>query len=158
MIILHRLLRSAQGRFFHVFACVLALAFTVALAAPVAQAAETTTIGGFPAAELGGPVLPANAMLLKRAGPQREVDVLRVGVAEAGYPPLEIMTTGGQVAGITADYASLVGKYLKKRVEVVTAANFSEVLELLKRSEIDMVGSIARTPLANPMPLSVPRT
>ena len=145
MIILHRLLLSVQGRFFHVFACVLALAFTVALAAPVAQATETATISGFPAAELGGPVLPANAMLLKRAGPQREVDVLRVGVAEAGYPPLEIMTTGGQVAGITADYASLVGKYLKKRVEVVTAANFSEVLELLKSGEIDMVGSIART-------------
>ena len=89
--------------------------------------------------------MPANAGLLKVAGARRDADVLRVGVSEAGYPPLEIITTSGEVAGITADYAALIGKYLKKRVEVVIAPNFAEVLELLKNGEIDMVGSVART-------------
>ena len=149
MFTFHQLLRVANSRLLHVHACALATAMAtalvMALASPVAHAAETAAAGANPAIERGGPVLPANAVLLKVASSRRDADVLRVGVSEAGYPPLEIITTGGQVAGITADYASLIGKHLKKRVEVVMAPNFVEVLELLKKGEIDMVGSIART-------------
>ncbi len=95
-------------------------------------------------------MLPANAMVLKlgnsRAGTSVLPDVLRMGVAESGYPLLEIITASGDVAGITADYAALIGQRLKKRVEVVTARNFSEVIEMLKRGEVDMIGSMSRTP------------
>ena len=128
-----------------VVASMLAIALALALVASVARAAGAEPGRVFPATEMGGPMLPANAVLLKRAGPRGDSGVLRLGVAQSGYPPLEIMTTGGQVAGITMDYAALIGKYLNKRVEVVTAANFAEVLELLKAGEIDMVGSVART-------------
>ena len=107
-------------------------------------------VGGFntlaAVGERDGPALPANTVLLKRAGPQSQSDVLRLGVAESGYPPLEIVTTSGDIAGITADYAALIGQRLKKRVEVVTARNFAEVIEMLKRGEVDMVGSMSRTP------------
>ena len=127
-------------------ACGLALSFMLAQGPLPARAADSDGARGSPATELGGPVLPVGAMLLKRAGPVGNSDVLRVGVADSGYPPLEIITTGGQVAGITADYAALVGRHLKKRVEVVNANNFSDVLKLLKTGEIDMVGSVSRTP------------
>ena len=96
--------------------------------------------------ERDGPVLPATTVLLKRAGPRSQSDVLRLGVAESGYPPLEIVTNSGDIAGITADYAALIGQRLKKRVEVVTARNFAEVIEMLKRGEVDMIGSMSRTP------------
>ena len=116
------------------------------MATAPAHAQEIDATRVVPATEVGGPVLPANAVLLKRAGPRGDPHVLRIGVADSGYPPLEIMTAGGQMAGLTADYATLVARRLKKRVEVVTAVNFAEVLELLKRGEIDLVGSVARTP------------
>lgn len=100
--------------------------------------------------ERGGPTLPANAMVLKHADLRASVsnlpDVLRLGVAESGYPPLEIVSANGDTAGITADYAALIGQRLKKRVEVVTAKNFAEVIEMLKRGEVDMIGSMSRTP------------
>ena len=70
-------------------------------------------VGGFNAltavGERDGPALPANTVLLKRAGPQSQSDVLRLGVAESGYPPLEIVTASGDITGITADYAALIG-------------------------------------------------
>ena len=128
-----------------VLAVTVAIGMASALAPAAARAADVDTARAFPATEMGGPALPPNIMLLKRAGPPGDGHVLRLGVAESGYPPLEIMTTGGQVAGITADYAALVGKRLKRRVEVVTAPDFAVVLDLLKRGEIDLVGSVSRT-------------
>ncbi len=119
--------------------CVVALAVT----APHAQEKEPSA--AHPPTEVGGPVLPAGTVLLRKAGKLGEVGVLRLGVAASGYPPLEVMTTDGLVAGITADYAALVGKRLRKRVEVVIAPDFNEVLDLLKRGEIDLVGSVAPT-------------
>ncbi len=124
----------------------IAMGWLLGPAATLANAAGTDAATASPTTELGGPVLPANSVFLKRAGPRPDSDVLRLGVSESGYPPLEIMTTGGQVAGITADYAALVAKRMKMRVEVVTAPNFSDVLTMLKNGEIDLVGSVSRTP------------
>lgn len=89
---------------------VVASALALALAAAPAHAQEDDATRVFPATEMGGPALPANAVLLKRAGPRGDPHVLRIGVADSGYPPLEIMTTGGQMAGLTADYATLVAR------------------------------------------------
>ena len=88
----------------------LALVWTLAMATAPTHAQEIDATRVVPATEVGGPVLPANAVLLKRAGPRGDPHVLRIGVADSGYPPLEIMTTGGQMAGLTADYATLVAR------------------------------------------------
>ena len=93
-----------------VFMLAAAVLSALALAAAPAHAQEDDATRVFPATEMGGPALPANAVLLKRAGPRGDPHVLRIGVADSGYPPLEIMTTGGQMAGLTADYATLVAR------------------------------------------------
>ena len=148
---LGRGLRHASGRpWARALRQALACALLLAAGPWLVQAAEGDEPVNSGMSERGGPLLPANAVVLKRAdsnmGRSGLQDVLRLGVAESGYPPLEIVTANGDIAGITADYAALIGQRLKKRVEVVTAPHFSEVLALLKRGEVDMVGSMSRTP------------
>lgn len=66
---------------------------------------------------------------------------LILGTSAPDYPPFDI-TSGGQVyQGLTAEYASLIGKALSLPVQVVRYPHRQAAVQALKRGDIDLLGS-----------------
>ena len=66
---------------------------------------------------------------------------LVLGTSAPDYPPFDI-TGGGQVyQGLTAEYASLIGKALNLPVQVMRYPHRQAAVQALKRGEIDLLGS-----------------
>ncbi|WP_085674882.1 MULTISPECIES: ATP-binding protein [unclassified Pseudomonas] len=66
---------------------------------------------------------------------------LVLGTSAPDYPPFDI-TSGGQVyQGLTAEYASLIGKALNLPVQVVRYPHRQAAVQALKRGDIDLLGS-----------------
>lgn len=86
--------------------------------------------------------LPSNPKLSE---PQREWlrtrKALVLGTSAPDYPPFDI-TSGSQVyQGLTAEYASLIGKALNLPVQVLRYPSRQAAVQALKRGEIDLLGS-----------------
>jgi len=71
--------------------------------------------------------------------------ILRVGM-DSEYAPYEWMNKNGNFVGMAVDYLRILEKKLGVHFEIVKGKSWSEVLELTKKGEIDIVTSIVQTP------------
>jgi two-component system sensor histidine kinase EvgS len=70
----------------------------------------------------------------------RSKDVLVLGDSNPDYAPLGMVNNGRDYEGMTADYAQLLSELLRVRVEVRRYASRGEVIDGLKRGEVDFLG------------------
>ena len=82
----------------------------------------------------------ADRIWLRSHGP------VRVGTNDTSWPPYDIISEDGEHRGITADYLDLLSARGGFPIERVRFKTFPEAFEALQRGQIDMVGSMARTP------------
>lgn len=80
----------------------------------------------------------------------RDKGVLRLGASAPDYPPFGITSNGNDYEGLTADYAGLLGQLLKMPIEVRRYASRAEVVQALKRGEIDLLGTSNEFEAADP--------
>jgi len=62
------------------------------------------------------------------------------------FPPFEFLDSSRIARGITPDLLTLMGKKLGIEFRTVANATWSDVLEAVKRGEVDLLGTITRTP------------
>lgn len=70
----------------------------------------------------------------------RSKDVVILGDSNPDYAPLGMVNNGRDYEGMTADYAQLLSELLRVRVEVRRYASRGEVIDGLKRGEVDFLG------------------
>lgn len=70
---------------------------------------------------------------------------IRVGM-DSAYAPYEWLDEKGQFVGMAVDYLRLVEQKLGIRFEIVKGKSWTEVLEMAKKGEIDVLTSIVQTP------------
>ncbi|MFV3290079.1 transporter substrate-binding domain-containing protein [Pseudomonas sp. NY11955] len=66
---------------------------------------------------------------------------LVLGTSAPDYPPFDITSGGRDYQGLTADYASLIGKALQLPVRVLRFASRQAAVEALRNGDIDLLGS-----------------
>jgi diguanylate cyclase (GGDEF)-like protein/PAS domain S-box-containing protein len=71
--------------------------------------------------------------------------VLRVGV-DSDFAPYEWIDEQGRYVGMAADYMKLLEKILGVRFEIVHGKPWSEILNMAKRSELEMLACANKTP------------
>ncbi|MGY2400687.1 transporter substrate-binding domain-containing protein [Pseudomonas sp. SDO5271_S396] len=71
----------------------------------------------------------------------RERRTLVMGVSAPDYAPFDLTNNNAELEGITADYAALVGQALGVAIEVRCYDTRDEVIEALKRGDVDFLGS-----------------
>lgn len=87
----------------------------------------------------------------------RSKGTLLLGTSAPDYAPFVITNNGNDYEGVTADYAQLLGQLLHVRVEVRRYDSRSEVLQALKRGEVDLLGTSNDFEAADPqLTLSAP--
>lgn len=74
-----------------------------------------------------------------------EHPVVRVGV-DSAYAPIEFRRGQGGHVGLSIDYLNLIGERLNITFEPVERRNWTQLIELARRREIDMFASMAATP------------
>ena len=74
-----------------------------------------------------------------------EHPVLRLGV-DASWPPFEFRDERGRYQGLAADYIALIEKRLDVNIQLVEPSNWSEVLELAKTEQLDLLPAVMATP------------
>lgn len=85
--------------------------------------------------------------------------VLRAGTSDPDYPPFDITNHANELEGISADYLALVSQLLGLKIEVRRYASRAEVIQALKRGEIDLLTSANGFEAADPdLRLSTPYT
>ncbi|MBF0259064.1 MAG: transporter substrate-binding domain-containing protein [Desulfamplus sp.] len=62
------------------------------------------------------------------------------------FKPIEFFDQNGNYSGIAADYARLIGEKLGIRFQIVRTANWNDVIERVKRREVDVLGNAVKTP------------
>ncbi|WLG33563.1 transporter substrate-binding domain-containing protein [Pseudomonas simiae] len=70
----------------------------------------------------------------------RSKDVLVLGDSTPDYAPLGMVNNGRDYEGVTADYAQLLSELLRVQVQVRRYASRAEVIDGLKRGEVDFLG------------------
>lgn len=84
---------------------------------------------------------------------------LRVGTSEPDYPPFDITNHNNEFEGISADYLALIGQLLAVQIQVQRYPSRPEVIQALKRGEIDLLASANGFEAADPdLRLSEPYT
>ncbi|WP_410481643.1 ATP-binding protein [Pseudomonas plecoglossicida] len=66
---------------------------------------------------------------------------LVLGTSAPDYPPFDITSGGRDYQGLTAEYASLVGKALRLPVRVLRFSSRQAAVEALRHGDIDLLGS-----------------
>ncbi|MGK8437888.1 response regulator [Ectopseudomonas hydrolytica] len=92
-------------------------------------------------------LLPAWALPLSKAEQAwlAQHPRLLVGVERTGWPPFD-MVENGRYQGISADYLRLLGERLGVQVDAVYYDDWEQALAALRKGEIDILPSVARTP------------
>ena len=62
------------------------------------------------------------------------------------FPPFEFLDSSGVPRGITPDLLNLMGKKLGVEFRTIAYSTWSDVLEAVKRGEVDLLGTLTRTP------------
>jgi len=62
------------------------------------------------------------------------------------FQPIEFFDKSGNYAGIGADYAELISKKLGIKFEIVKCKNWDDVIDRIKRREVDVLNAVVRTP------------
>ena len=70
---------------------------------------------------------------------------IKVGM-DSAYAPYEWMNKNGNYVGMAVDYLHLLEKKLGVHFEIVKGKSWSEILEMGKKGEIDIITSIVQTP------------
>jgi diguanylate cyclase (GGDEF)-like protein/PAS domain S-box-containing protein len=71
--------------------------------------------------------------------------VLIMGI-DRDFQPYEWIDSKGNYVGLTADYIALVEKYLGIKIKVIKDKSWSEVLDMAKKGEIDIISDAVKTP------------
>lgn len=66
---------------------------------------------------------------------------LVLGTSAPDYPPFDITSGGRDYQGLTAEYASLIGKALQLPVRVLRFSSRQAAVEALRQGDIDLLGS-----------------
>ncbi len=66
---------------------------------------------------------------------------LVLGTSAPDYPPFDITSGGREYQGLTAEYASLIGKALQLPVKVLRFSSRQAAVKALRRGDIDLLGS-----------------
>lgn len=70
---------------------------------------------------------------------------IRVGMLSM-WPPMEFVNDAGEPAGVTVDMFDILSRRLNTTFEIVTFADFSEMLAALKQKNIDLVANVSERP------------
>ena len=70
---------------------------------------------------------------------------IKVGM-DSAYAPYEWMNQNGTYVGMAVDYLHLLEKKLGVHFEIVKGKSWSQIIEMGKKGEIDMITSIVQTP------------
>ncbi|RRV42397.1 transporter substrate-binding domain-containing protein [Pseudomonas sp. p106] len=116
------------------------LALALSLACCAAQASQLEAVPySLLARSSASPVTPP------LTAPQREWlmgrQYLKLGTSAPDYPPFDITSGGRDYQGLTAEYASLIGKVLQVPIRVLRYPNRQAAVEALKKGDIDLLGS-----------------
>ncbi len=74
-----------------------------------------------------------------------EHPTIKVGM-DSAYAPYEWMNQNGMYVGMAVDYLHLLEKKLGVHFEIVKEKSWSQIVEMGKKGEIDMITSIVQTP------------
>jgi len=91
--------------------------------------------------------LPLSPADLKRLSAKKH---LRVGTSDPDYPPFDISNHNHEFEGISADYLALIGQLLTVPIHVLRYPNRTEVIQALKRGDIDLLASANGFEAADP--------
>lgn len=80
----------------------------------------------------------------------RTKGVLTLGTSKAGSAPFELASSERDYEGLTADYAELLADLLHVSIKVQRYRHKDEMIDALKKGEIDLVGAIETTELSDP--------
>ncbi len=69
---------------------------------------------------------------------------IRLGV-DPSYPPFEFIGRNGDYLGMAADYLALINERLGTNMKIVPRLSWSEVIDRVKRGEIDVIPTIGKT-------------
>lgn len=85
-----------------------------------------------------------------RLSPQEQAYIARHGVIryapDPGFPPFEFFDASGTAVGITPDFLALIARNLGVRFEAVRYPTWTEALAAMRRGEVDLLGTLTRTP------------
>ncbi|MDD2619771.1 MAG: transporter substrate-binding domain-containing protein [Syntrophomonadaceae bacterium] len=65
---------------------------------------------------------------------------------DPSFPPIEFFDENGNYSGIAADYFSLIEEKLGIKLQIVNYHSFNELLNAAKNREVDILGSLIKTP------------
>jgi two-component system sensor histidine kinase EvgS len=65
---------------------------------------------------------------------------------DPGFPPFEFFRDNGELAGATPELLELVARKLGTRIEVVRYSTWTDVMAGMKRGEVDVLGTLTKTP------------
>jgi len=69
---------------------------------------------------------------------------IRLGI-DPSYPPFEFIGRNGAYVGMAADYLALINERLGTNMQIVPRLSWSEVIDRVKRGEIDAIPAIGKT-------------
>ncbi|MGE8101498.1 transporter substrate-binding domain-containing protein [Pseudomonas fluorescens] len=75
---------------------------------------------------------------------------LRLGVSAPDYAPFDMINSGQDYGGITADYAELLATILHTKIEVRLYESRAEMIQALRLGELDLVGTANSCDAADP--------
>ncbi|WP_415911047.1 transporter substrate-binding domain-containing protein [Oleiharenicola sp. Vm1] len=85
------------------------------------------------------PLTPEERRFLQQRGALRYAP-------DPAFPPFEFFRADGRVAGITPEILDLVAAELNVKIEAVHYPTWDAVLEGVRRGEVDLLGTLTRTP------------
>jgi PAS domain S-box-containing protein len=85
------------------------------------------------------PLNPGERAFLAKHGPIRYAP-------DPGFPPLEFIRPDGSAAGITPDIMALIARNLRVTITTVRYPTWEDVLAAARRGEVDLLGTLTRTP------------
>ncbi len=91
-------------------------------------------------ADLSDPLIP-----VERAWLESRNGVIRLA-PDPHYPPMEFIDSAGEYRGIAADFIALIEEKIGVRFEIVPAADFEEVFQMVRDGKIDMAATVIKTP------------
>lgn len=117
------------------------------VAAPIpARAAASTQVYRLASPPGGGAQFGEQTLTPQEWQYLKELPELRVGVARPGFRPYEVIGDDGVITGLHPEMLASLGKAFGLRIRPIVFDQWSEVLDALKRHEVDLLMSVTVTP------------
>ena len=72
-------------------------------------------------------------------------ETIRLGI-DRSWPPVEFVDDQGKYAGVSSGYVDAISRRLEVTMEPMRGLRWSEVIEKVKKGEVDVLPAVARTP------------